>query len=177
MDEYESIEDVSTHDEDLVIICERDDLFGTSVDVLVEEIRGEITGDQLSLEEHPDGNTRIERHGWLVQHSVWFIHCEELLDGADNSRLDHYLSTRSIPKQTEVFVCVEDRGRDARATLEEEYRDRIKAVTSKELLVAQASTYLNTVNPARGRAGKEAIKAWNNAVCTLLEDFGGANYG
>lgn len=177
MERYESLDDVDTHDEDLVIICDHDELFGESVDDLADEIRDEIDGDSLTLEEHPNGTARIDQHGWLVQHSVWLIHCEQLLETEDGDRLEHYLTSYSIPEQTQIYVCVEEKGRDVCETLEDDYRDRVDVVTGKGLLVAQASTYLNTVNPARGRAGKEAIMAWNNAVCTLLEDFGGVNHG
>lgn len=38
MERYESLDDVDTHDEDLVIICDHDELFGESVDDLADEI-------------------------------------------------------------------------------------------------------------------------------------------
>lgn len=168
---------METHDEDLVVICDRERLFGQPIDDLAEEIREEIDGEKLTLEEHPNGTERVERHGWLVQHSLWLIHCDQLFDAEHSGQLDQYLTTLSIPRQTDVYVCIEDRGDEARQTLEETYRDRIEVITDKKVLVAKASTYLNMVNPARGTAGKMAIKGWNNAVCTLLEDFGGVNHG
>jgi len=177
LEEYDSIEDIDTHDEDLVIICGRDELFGTPIDSLVTSIRNEIDGDRLTLEQHPDGIARIKRHSWLVQNSLWIIHCEQLLGETDNEWLNYYLSTKSIPKYTEIVVCVEEEDRDRRERLEEEYGSRIRVATNEQLLIARASTYLNSVNPIRGKAGKEAIMAWNNAVCTLLKEFGEANYG
>ena len=175
MDEYESIDDVETHDEDLVIICERDKLFDTPVDELVDSIRDEIIGDRLTLEQHPEGLGRLDQHGWLVQHSLWLIHHEQLL--GDDGWLNYYLLTKSVPRHTEILVCIEDRDEERRAQLESEYGSRIRIVTSEQLLVARASSYLNTANPIKGKAGKEAILAWNNAVCTLLNEFGEANYG
>ncbi|KPN31965.1 hypothetical protein SY89_02722 [Halolamina pelagica] len=152
-------------------------LFGTPVDELVAAIREEIIGDQLTLEQHPEGIDRLDQHGWLVQHSLWLIHCEQLIGDEGNRRLDFYLSTKSIPKNTEILVCIEDGSEEKRAQLEKEYGSRIRVVTGKRLLVAKASSYLNTANPIKGRAGKEYILAWNNAVCTLLDEFGEANYG
>lgn len=177
MEEYDSLEDVETHDEDLVIICEREMLFGTPVDELVAAIREEIIGDQLTLEQHPEGVGRLDQHGWLVQHSLWLIHCEQLLENEGDGWLNFYLSTKSVPKHTEIIVCIEDGSEEKRAQLENEYGSRIRIVTGEQLLVAKASAYLNTANPIKGRAGKEAILAWNNAVCTLLNEFGEANYG
>lgn len=177
MEEYDSIDDVETHDEDLVIICERDELFGTPVEELVESIREEIIGDKLTLEQHPEGLGRLDQHGWLVQHSLWLIHCEQLLGDGSDGWLDYHLSTKSIPKHTEIIVCVEDGSDEKRSRLEDEYGSRIRVVAGKQLLVARASSYLNTANPINGKAGKEAILAWNNAVCTLLHEFGEANYG
>lgn len=177
MEEYDSIDDVDTHDEDLVIICERDELFGTPINSLARSIRDKIEGDQLRLEQHPEGIDRIERHGWLVQNSLWLIHCEQLFGETSNGRLHHYLSTKSIPKSTEIIVCVEDGDQDKRERLNEEYGSRIRVAMSEQLLTARASTYLNTANPIRGRAGKATILEWNNAVCTLLNEFGEANNG
>lgn len=177
MEEYDSIDEIDTHDEDLVIICERDELFGTPIDSLASSIRDEIEGDQLRLEQHPDGIARIERHGWLVQNSLWLMHCEQLLGEASNGRLQHYLCTKSIPKSTEIIVCVEDGSQDMRERLKEEYGSRIRIATSEQLLIARASTYLNTANPIRGRAGKATILEWNNAVCTILNELGEANHG
>ena len=177
MEEYDSIADIDTHDEDLVIICERDELFGTSIDSLASSIRDEIDGDQLRIEQHPDGIARIERHGWLVQNSLWLIHCEQLLGETSNERLHHYLTTRSIPKSTEIIVCVEEGSQNKRERLNNEYGCRIRIATSEQLLIARASTYLNTANPIRGRAGKATILEWNNAVCTILNELGGANHG
>jgi len=177
LNKYESIEDVDTHDEDLVIICEYDELFGTPVDDIVDDIRDRISGDQLTLEEHSNGKRRINRHEWLVQHSVWFIHYEELLDGEEAATLDTYFNMLAIPKETEVFVCIDDDYGNVRETLEGEYRDRITTAGRKDVLVAQASMHLNHANPANGKAGKQTIKAWNNAVHTLLNEFGGVNYG
>jgi hypothetical protein len=176
LEEYDSIEDVDTHDEDLVIICEREALFGTPVNKLVAAIREEIIGDRLTLEQHPEGLARLDQHGWLVQHSLWLIHCEQLLGDGGDGWLNYYLSTKSIPKHTEIIVCIEDGTEETRAQLEDEYGNRIRVVTGERLLVAKASSYLNTANPIKGRAGKEAILAWNNAVCTLLNEFGEANY-
>jgi hypothetical protein len=177
LQEYDSIEDVETHDEDLVIICEREELFDTSVDELVDTIRNEIIGDKLTLEQHPDGLARLDQHGWLVQHSLWLIHCEQLLGDEGDEWLNYYLSTKSIPKHTEIIVCIEDGSDEKRDRLEDDYGSRIRIVTNEQLLVARASSYLNTANPAKGKAGKNAILAWNNAVCTLLNEFGEANYG
>lgn len=177
MEKYDSIDDVETHDEDLVIICEREELFGTPVTELVDSIREEIIGDRLTLEQHPEGLGRLDKHGWLVQHSLWLIHCEQLLSDESNGWLDFYLSTKSVPKHTEILVCVEDDSDEKRVQLEEEYGSRVRVVTGERLLVARASSYLNTANPIKGKAGKEAILAWNNAVCTLLNEFGEANYG
>jgi len=177
LEEYDSIDDVDTHDEDLVIICERDELFGTPVEELVDSIREEIIGEKLTLEQHPEGLGRLDQHGWLVQHSLWLIHCEQLLGDGSDGWLDYYLSTKSVPKHTEIIVCVEGESEEKRARLEDEYGSRIRVVTGEQLLVAKASSYLNTANPIKGKAGKEAILAWNNAVCTLLNEFGEANYG
>lgn len=168
---------METHDEDLVIICERDELFGTPVDELVSSIREEIIGDKLTLEQHPEGLGRLDQHGWLVQHSLWLVHSEQLVGEETDDLLNYYLSTKSVPKHTEVLVCFEDGNEEKRTRLEDEYGSRIRIVTTEELLVAKASMYLNTTNPIKGKAGKEAILAWNNAVCTLLNEFGEANYG
>lgn len=177
MDRYESLTDVDTHDEDLVIICEHDELFGTPVEDIVSDIRDRINGDQLTVEEHPNGKQRVERHEWLVRHSIWFVHYEELLDGEKADTLDTYFTMLAIPRETEVFVCIDDDDEEAREQLKEEYRDRITIAGREDVLIAQASMHLNHANPANGEAGKQTIKAWNNAVCTLLEDFGGVNYG
>ena len=177
MEEYDSIDDVETHDEDLVIICEREELFGTPVNQLIDAIRDEINGDKLTLEEHPEGLARLDEHSWLVQHSLWLLHCEQLLGEESNDWLDYYLSTKSVPKHTEIIVCVEDGDEEKRDQLEDDYGSRIRVVMSERLLVAKVSFYLNTANPINGKAGKEAILAWNNAVCTLLNEFGEANYG
>lgn len=177
MEKYESVDDVETHDEDLVIICESDELFGTPITELVGSIREEIIGDKLTLEQHPEGLERLDQHGWLVQHSLWLIHCEQLLGDEANGWLNYYLSTKSLPKHTEVLVCVEDESGEKCDRLENTYGNRIHVVTDKQLLVAKSSTYLNTANPINGKPGKEAILAWNNAVCTLLNQFGEANYG
>jgi len=178
LEEYDSVDDVETHDEDLVIICERDELFGTPFDELAESIREEIIGNKLTLEQHPEGLERLDQHGWLVQHSLWLIHCEQLLGDETDGRLNYYLSTKSVPKHTEVLVCVEDGNEEKRDRLEDEYGGRIRVVTGKQSLVGKASIYLNTgANPIKGKPAKEAILAWNNAVCTLLNEFGEANYG
>lgn len=177
MEEYDSIDDIDTHDEDLVIICERDEFFGTPIEELVDSIREDIIGDKLTLEQHPEGLGRLDQHGWLVQHSLWLIHCEQLLGDGSDDWLDYYLLTKSVPKHTEIIVCVEDESEKKRARLEDEYGSRIRVATGEELLVAKASSYLNTANPIKGKAAKQAILAWNNAVCTILNEFGEANYG
>jgi len=177
LDRYESLKDVNTHDEDLVIICEHNELFGTNIRDIVNDIRDCINGEQLTVEEHPNGKRRVERHEWLVQHSVWFVHYEELLDGEGANTLDRYFTMLAIPRETEVFVCIDDDNEQAAEQLKQEYRDRITIAERKDVLIAQASMHLNHANPANGEAGKQTIKAWNNAVCTLLEDFGGVNYG
>ena len=162
---------METHDEDLVIICERNQLFGVTLSQLAEKIRSKIHGDKLRLEEHPDGKSYLENHARMIQNSLWVIHCEELLN-TDENQLDYYLTTNSVPKATEIFVCIENRGKDVREELEHNYRNRIDVVTSEELLIEKAATYLNMANPAIGEAGKAAIKKWNNTVHTILEDCG-----
>jgi hypothetical protein len=108
LEPIDSINEIDTHDEDLVIICRRDEFFGTPVGELVDDVRDRINGDQLTLEEFPRGKQRIEKYPWLLQHSVWFIHYEEFLEGDASDRLDTYFDSelRMIPKETEVFVCV-----------------------------------------------------------------------
>lgn len=179
MERYDSIDEIDSHDEDLVIICGREELFGTPVEEIVEEVRDRISGNQLTLEEFPNGKQRVKKHAWLVQHSVWFIHCEEFRDGETGDRLDTYFDTEmlTIPKETEVFVCVDDGNGHMRESLKGEYEDQITIATREDVLVRLAAAHLNHANPARGKAGKQAIKEWNNAVCTLLNEFGVMGHG
>lgn len=179
LERYDSIDDIDTHDEDLVIICGREEFFGTPVEEIVDDICDRINGDQLTLEEFPNGKRRVEKHAWLVQHSVWFIHYEEFLEGETAERLDTYFDTEmlTIPKETEVFVCVDDGDDDMCRSLKDDYEDQITIATREDVLIRLAAAHLNHANPARGKAGKQAIKEWNNAVCTLLNQFGTMGHG
>ena len=174
-----------THEENLVFLSGTSDCYGGKFRDLADDIRSEINGDLLSLEDHLEKPESFHRDDFLLRNSIWIIHYSKLLGQETHHQLHSYLSTNLIPDSTKIFVCIDgdcseirlcDRFNlddtstkyEIKSELNDEYEERIITAVKLEKLKYQAAGYLNTANPACGPSGVEAIKEWKQAVDARL---------
>lgn len=174
-----------THEENLVYLSGTDNCYGGDIRDLASEIRSEINGNLLSLEDHLEKPDTFHRDDFLLRNSIWIIHFSKLLHEETHHQLHNYLSTNLVPDATKIFVCIDDdcsgipicdrfdldhtsTKYEIKDALNDQYGDRIIASVKLDKLKYQAAGYLNTANPACGPSGIEAIKEWEQAVDARL---------
>jgi hypothetical protein len=175
-----------THEENLVYLSDTSECYGGDFRKLATEIRSEINGDLLSLEDHLEGPDSFHRDDFLLHNSIWIIHYSRLLHKNTHHQLHSYLSTNLIPDATKIFVCIDDdcsqislcdrfdlddtsSKYEIKNELDDEYEDRIITAVKLDKLKYQAAGYLNTANPVCGPSGVEAIEEWKQAVDARLD--------
>lgn len=176
---YESIEDVSPHTENIVLLKspETDSFDETSFreifDEIVEDVQN-LPGDELDAVAHYDGFERRNKHTDLLPHSVWVVHQSVLSSGEKSEDILADIK-RAVPNTTQVYFCVDADVADLELNIDVESLELelpfSKQVSSADRLIVELLAYFSIVNP-RLRAGKKYIKQWNNEVCDYLETHG-----
>lgn len=163
---YKNLDAVSPHEQYLLILSESGRCFGSDFSDLAVEIKEQIDGDELTVQEYFHPLEDVTNSSRLLQNSVWLIHWEECLEGESYSCLDSFLDPSMFPNYAEAIICTEDGGYEKAKEIEREYK-RTSVAYSKDTLFACAKIHFSDFNPTY-TSGKERVKSWNNEICERL---------
>jgi len=174
IDRYKDLSDTVPHEEYVLCICETDEYAGHPFTAIVNDVRSNIRGDKLTIQDLYPSLEELDDLDRLKQNSVWVVHVDDCLAPEDEKTLfkEEYLEfqvalkTRSYPDEAAVFLCVDDVTPTQRSKIKDTFRS-LTIADNKELLVGMLSGHFGEANPISKR-GQEKILRWNNEVCDDL---------